>query len=43
LNPELARELLKPAPRKASNFNTGVAVLSTAIWASTQPQRDKRR
>lgn len=43
LNPTLARELLKPAPRKAGNFNTGAAALSAAFWASTQPQKDKRR
>lgn len=41
LDPALARELLKKAPRKSANWNVGSGPLTAALWGS-QTQRDSR-
>lgn len=44
LNPSLARELLKKAPRKSANWNAGSGPLTAALWsASSTEQKDARQ
>ncbi len=43
LDPALARELLKKAPRKSANLNAGYGPLAAALWGTTQSQSDRHQ